>query len=96
MRGTLYNAVFAAGITLVLTCLMLGVQLNAEGTALTVQGADAERWTWIIAGIALVFFVQLFSPQIDAFFGRMPKPNLAAGTELSININSSFRQQAAR
>ncbi|MBS99930.1 MAG: high-affinity branched-chain amino acid ABC transporter permease LivM [Oceanospirillaceae bacterium] len=78
MRGTLYNAVFAAGITLVLTCLMLGVQLNAEGTALTVQGADAERWTWIIAGIALVFFVQLFSPQIDAFFGRMPKPNLAA------------------
>ncbi|WP_432696727.1 high-affinity branched-chain amino acid ABC transporter permease LivM [Marinobacterium sp. YM272] len=78
MHGSLYNAVFAAGITFVLTCLMLGVELGTEGTTLTVRGADAERWTWIGAGIALVFVVQLFSARIDAFFGRIPKPNLSA------------------
>jgi len=78
MRGTLYNAVFSAGITLILACLMLGVRLSAEGTRLTVVGAGADRWEWILAGVAVVFFGQLFSPRLDALFGRIPKPSLGA------------------
>ena len=39
MRQNLYAAVFAAGITLVLTCLMIGVKLTSEGTRLKVVGA---------------------------------------------------------
>ena len=77
MRSSLYNAVFAAGITFVLTCLMLGVELNTEGSRLKVTGADPERWGWIIAGIVAVFFAQLFAHRIDAFFGRLPRPALS-------------------
>ena len=39
-------------------------------------GAGAERWEWILAGVGLVFLVQLFSARIDALFGRIPKPRL--------------------
>ncbi|MGB0468201.1 MAG: high-affinity branched-chain amino acid ABC transporter permease LivM [Pontibacterium sp.] len=73
----LYNAFFAAGITLVLACLMVGVKLNTEGTTLTVEGAAVDQWGWILAGILLVFFSQLFSGQMDKLFGKLPKPQLS-------------------
>ena len=73
----LSNAIFAAGIAFVLACLMIGVKLNTEGTTLTVSGASTEQWIWIFSGIALVFFSQLFSGQIDALFGKMPLPKLS-------------------
>lgn len=76
MNSKFLNAVFAAGITLVLASLMLGVKLNTEGTTLTVTGADSVQWTWIAIGIAIVFLSQLFSEQIDQLFGKLPKPNL--------------------
>ncbi len=72
----LYSAIFAAGITLILACLMIGVKLDTEGTQLAVRGATAEQWTWIGLGVGLVFLSQLFSAQIDAFFGKLPKPQL--------------------
>lgn len=78
MAKRFYNAIFAAGITLVLTCLMVGVKLNTEGTTLKVEGASAEQWGWIAAGIALVFLSQLFSGQIDRVLGAIPKPKLSA------------------
>ncbi|RVU29989.1 high-affinity branched-chain amino acid ABC transporter permease LivM [Neptunomonas marina] len=71
------SAIFAAGVTFVLACLMLGVKLNTEGTTLQVEGASTEQWTWIGLGIAVVFLSQLFSAQIDAFFSGLPKPQLA-------------------
>lgn len=71
------NALFAAGITLVLACLMIGVKLDTEGTELAVTGATAEQWGWIGLGIGLVFLSQLFSNQIDALFGKLPKPKLS-------------------
>ncbi|QEQ97819.1 high-affinity branched-chain amino acid ABC transporter permease LivM [Neptunomonas concharum] len=74
----LSNAIFAAGIAFVLACLMIGVKLNTEGTTLTVSGASTEQWIWIFSGIALVFFSQLFSGQIDALFGKMPLPKLSS------------------
>ncbi len=75
--GKLYNAIFSAGIAFVLACLMIGVKLDTDGTTLKVHGASPEQWTWIIGGIALVFLSQLFADQIDAAFGKIPKPNLS-------------------
>jgi len=73
-----YSALFAAGITFVLACLMIGVKLDTEGTTLAIRGATAEQWTWIGLGISLVFLSQLFSNQIDAFFGKLPTPKLSS------------------
>lgn len=75
-NNKLYSALFAAGITLVLACLMIGVKLDTESTTLAVRGATAEQWTWIGLGITLVFLSQLFSAQVDALFGKLPKPNV--------------------
>ncbi|OMH39063.1 high-affinity branched-chain amino acid ABC transporter permease LivM [Motiliproteus sp. MSK22-1] len=76
MTKKFYNAVFAAGIALVLACLMIGVKLNTEGTQLTVTGATTEQWAWIGLGIAIVFLSQLFAGQIDRAFGSLPKPKI--------------------
>jgi len=75
-NNKLYSALFAAGITFVLACLMIGVKLDTESTTLAVRGATAEQWTWIGLGITLVFLSQLFSNQVDALFGKLPKPNV--------------------
>lgn len=72
-----YNAIFAAGITFILACLMIGVKLDTEGTQLSVKGATAAQWTWIGGGILLVFLSQLFSTQIDSLFKSIPKPRIA-------------------
>lgn len=77
MRQNLYSAVFAAGITFVLTCLMIGVKLTSEGTQLKVVSATEAQWGWIFAGIALVFFSQLFRDQISAATAGIPRPKLA-------------------
>ncbi|MBY4675725.1 high-affinity branched-chain amino acid ABC transporter permease LivM [Marinobacterium arenosum] len=74
----IYNAIFAAGITFVLACLMIGVKLNTEGTTLTVSGASGEQWSWIVGGIVLVFLAQLFADRIDTLFGKLPKPKIGA------------------
>ncbi|BBB31146.1 high-affinity branched-chain amino acid ABC transporter permease LivM [Neptunomonas japonica] len=74
--GKLYNAIFSAGIAFVLACLMIGVKLNTDGTTLKVSGATSEQWAWIIGGIALVFFSQLFADQIDTAFSKIPKPKV--------------------
>jgi branched-chain amino acid transport system permease protein len=71
----LYNAIFAAGISLILACLMIGVKLDTDGSTLAVKGATTEQWMWIFGGIAVVFLSQLFSAQVDALFGASPKPN---------------------
>lgn len=77
MAKKFYNAIFASGIALVLTCLMVGISLNTDGTVLKVEGASTEQWIWIGLGIGLVFLSQLFADQIDTFFGAIPKPQLA-------------------
>jgi branched-chain amino acid transport system permease protein len=75
MRQNFYAAVFAAGITLVLTCLMVGVKLTSEGTDLRVVGATTAQWSWILSGIAIVFLSQLFRDQISAASAGIPRPD---------------------
>ncbi|WP_428036504.1 high-affinity branched-chain amino acid ABC transporter permease LivM [Amphritea sp.] len=74
----LYNAIFAAGISFILACLMIGVKLDTDSSVLAVKGATTEQWIWIAGGITIVFLSQLFSAQIDALFGAIPKPNFKA------------------
>ncbi len=77
MRQNFYSALFAAGITLILTCLMLGVKLSSEGTQLRVVGASEAQWAWILAGISIVFLSQLLRDQISAVTAGIPRPDLA-------------------
>ncbi len=75
MRQNFYAAVFAAGITLILTCLMVGVKLTSEGTELRVVGATSAQWAWILSGIAIVFLSQLFRDHISAASAGIPRPD---------------------
>ncbi|WP_286238158.1 high-affinity branched-chain amino acid ABC transporter permease LivM [Neptuniibacter halophilus] len=77
MTGKFYNAIFAAGIALILSCMMIGIKLDTEGTQLAIKGATQEQWLWIGLGIGLVFLSQLFADKIDALFSKVPKPDLA-------------------
>lgn len=77
MHSKIYNAFFAAGIAFILTCLMVGIKLDTEGTQLAIKGATATQWAWIGLGIGLVFLSQIFADQIDGLFGKLPKPKLS-------------------
>lgn len=73
-----YSAIFAAGITFVLACVMIGIKLDTDGTQLAIKGATAAQWGWIIAGITAVFLSQIFSAQIDSTFKKLPIPKASS------------------
>ncbi|WP_210397077.1 high-affinity branched-chain amino acid ABC transporter permease LivM [Motiliproteus sediminis] len=64
MKSTFYSALFAAVVTLILTCLMLGVNLKTEGIALTVSMASEGTWSMIIGAVLAVFLFQLFREKL--------------------------------
>jgi branched-chain amino acid transport system permease protein len=78
MQRALFPALFAAGVTFLLTCLVIGVRLQQDGPTLTVVGADAETWGWIGFAVVAVFLFQLFQQPLSAFKQRLPTPDLAA------------------
>lgn len=83
MHSKFYNALFAAGITFILACLMIGVKLDTSNIKLAITTASTTQWLWITAGILLVFVSQLFSSQIDNLFKIFPK----------FTINKPIREQ---
>ncbi len=72
MQRALFPALFAAGVTFLLTCLVIGVRLEQEGANLTVIGADAETWTWIAFAVVVVFLFQLFKEPLSNLKQRIP------------------------
>lgn len=78
MQRALFPALFAAGVTFLLTCLVIGVRLQQDGPTLTLVGADAETWGWIGFAVVAVFLFQLFQQPLSAFKQRLPTPDLAA------------------
>jgi branched-chain amino acid transport system permease protein len=78
MQRALFPALFAAGATFLLTCLVIGVRLQQDGPTLTLVGADAETWGWIGFAVVGVFLFQLFQQPLSAFKQRLPTPDLAA------------------
>ncbi|WP_257276164.1 MULTISPECIES: high-affinity branched-chain amino acid ABC transporter permease LivM [unclassified Endozoicomonas] len=66
MKSLRYTpAVLSAVVLLVLTSLMMGVRLEPSGVGLKVSLADPSSLFWIAAGVAVVFFFQLFRAPID-------------------------------
>ncbi|RDE18123.1 high-affinity branched-chain amino acid ABC transporter permease LivM [Motiliproteus coralliicola] len=64
MNRTLYPAIFAAIVTLILTSMMLGIKLKTEGINLTLHSAEGSTWTMIFVATAVVFLFQLFRNQL--------------------------------
>ncbi|GAA0792582.1 high-affinity branched-chain amino acid ABC transporter permease LivM [Marinobacterium sediminicola] len=76
MQRALFPALFAAGVTFLLTCLVIGVRLEQEGPNLTVVGADAETWSWIGFAVIVVFLFQLFQQPLSRLKQRLPSPDV--------------------
>ncbi|WP_417533951.1 high-affinity branched-chain amino acid ABC transporter permease LivM [Marinobacterium stanieri] len=72
MQRALFPALFAAGVTFLLTCLVIGVRLEQEGPTLTVVGADASTWGWIAFAVVVVFLFQLFQGPISRLKQHIP------------------------
>lgn len=78
MQKTLFPALFAALVTFLLTCLVIGVKLEQDGPQLTVVNADAATWSWIAFAVVAVFLVQLFHRPLVALKQRLPSLPLHA------------------
>lgn len=76
MQKALFPALFAAGVTVLLTCLVIGVRLEQDGPNLTVVGADAETWGWIGFAVVVVFLFQLFHQPLSQLKQRLPSPDI--------------------
>ena len=76
MQKALFPALFAAGVTFLLTCLVIGVRLEQDGPNLTVVGADAETWGWIGFAVVVVFLFQLFHQPLSQLKQRLPSPDV--------------------
>ncbi|OZG71713.1 high-affinity branched-chain amino acid ABC transporter permease LivM [Hahella sp. CCB-MM4] len=75
MRNNLSSALFAAGVTFILSFPLMGLQLTTEGVNLIVATSPAATFGYIAAGVLAVFFVQLFKEQILAQLGKAkPRP----------------------
>lgn len=72
MQRALFPALFAAGVTFLLTCLVIGVKLEQVGSELTVTGADPATWGWITTAVVIVFLVQLFQSPLGTLRRRLP------------------------
>ncbi len=72
MKRNLYSALFAALVTFVLSCMVLGIKLKTEGIHLVLEGASAETWTKIGLAMAIVFLVQFFRNNIDSAWKSIP------------------------
>lgn len=65
------HACVAALMTLLLTLWLFGFQLQAEGVGLTVVSQLGDNGPALLAGVAIVFFFQLFRQPILGAFGRV-------------------------
>ncbi|MBA4503187.1 high-affinity branched-chain amino acid ABC transporter permease LivM [Marinobacterium marinum] len=76
MHRAIFPALFAAGVTFLLTCLVVGIRLEQEGASLTVVGADAETWGWIAFAVIGVFLVQLLQQPLQRLRQRLPTADI--------------------
>lgn len=76
MQRAFFSALFAAGVTFLLTCLVIGVRLEQDGPTLTVVGADADTWSRIAFAVVTVFLFQLFRQRLSRLRQRLPRPDI--------------------
>ncbi len=68
MAQSFRHALFCGVITLIIAWPILGLKLVAEGTSITVRGADAFTWAAVAVAAVVVFTFQLFR---DRLMGRL-------------------------
>jgi branched-chain amino acid transport system permease protein len=76
MRANLNHAIFSAIITFIVSFPLLGLKLITGGTSISIEGAEAETFTYIAAAVAIVFFFQLFRDNIMGVFSHIPTPKV--------------------
>lgn len=77
----LKHALFCAIITLVVSYPILGLNLEAQGTQVVLEGADSMTVVWVMVAALAVFLFQLFRDNIMGAFGKMPNLNPFADRE---------------
>lgn len=77
----LKHALFCAIITLIIAYPILGLNLEAEGTQVVLEGADTVTVVSIALAAVVVFLFQLFRDTILASLGRIPRFNPLANRE---------------
>ncbi len=78
---SLKHALFCAVVTLIIAYPILGLDLEARGTSVVLEGADTATVVAILAAAALVFVFQLFRHRILGSLGALPALNPFANRE---------------
>ncbi|MFT6916992.1 MAG: branched-chain amino acid transport system permease protein [Motiliproteus sp.] len=78
MKLPLYPAIFAAIVTLILTSMMLGIQLETEGINLTLHSSSDFTWYAIAASTLAVFLFQLFRERLSGLIRLPALPSVTA------------------
>ncbi len=78
---SLKHALFCAVVTLIIAYPILGLDLEARGTSVVLEGADTATVVAVLAAAALVFMFQLFRHRILGSLGALPALNPFANRE---------------
>jgi branched-chain amino acid transport system permease protein len=70
----LKHALFCAFITLIISYPIIGLDLEAEGINITLDGADASTVIMIFLAVVAVFVFQLFRDSIMTALRKIPRP----------------------
>jgi branched-chain amino acid transport system permease protein len=72
--NNLKHALFCAFITLVISYPIVGLNLEAHGINVTLEGADTTTVAMILLAVVIVFVFQLFRDSIMATLRKIPRP----------------------
>jgi branched-chain amino acid transport system permease protein len=72
--NNLKHALFCAFVTLIISYPIIGLDLEAEGVNVALNGADTSTVVMILLAVAAVFVFQLFRDGIMAVLQKIPRP----------------------
>ncbi len=81
-KSSFIDALIASVVMLILTSWLLGLQLDNQPDGLRIILNDTAHNNWVIIGVALVFFTQLFKAPISQVFGKLKSKGQGAGFKL--------------
>ena len=81
-KSSFIDAIIASVVMLILTSWLLGLQLDNQPDGLRLILNDAAHTTWVIVGVTLVFFTQLFKAPISHVFNGIKSKGQSTGFKL--------------
>ncbi|MCE2572615.1 high-affinity branched-chain amino acid ABC transporter permease LivM [Motilimonas eburnea] len=81
-KSSFIDALIASAVMLILTSWLLGLQLDNQPDGLRIILNDTAHTNWVIIGVLLVFFTQLFKAPISRVFGQLKSKGQDAGFKL--------------